>query len=84
MAASISSTTCVMRNHAVGVQRDRFDAVFHQPAGDLGKIGGGLAADADVFAAALAGLDGISISMSTAGLRSSTPLTIPESRSTPR
>src|SRR3569623_974756 len=44
--------------HAVGVERDRLDALAYQPLRDLGIIGGRLAADADVLAACLAGLDG--------------------------
>src|SRR3569832_1004999 len=43
--------------HAVGVERDRFDTFIHEPLRDLGIVRRRLAADADVFAARAAGLD---------------------------
>src|SRR3569832_1549420 len=43
--------------HAVGVERDRFDTFTHEPLRDLGIIRRRLAADADVFATRAAGLD---------------------------
>ena len=45
------------RDDRVGVERYRFDTVFHQPLGDLGEVGGGLAAYSHILAVAVAGLD---------------------------
>jgi hypothetical protein len=42
----------------VGVQRHGLDPLLHQPLDQVGVVGRALAADADILAAGLAGLDG--------------------------
>src|SRR5690606_34173425 len=45
--------------YGVGVQRDAFDALLHQPLGQVRVVGRALAADADVLASLVAGGNGI-------------------------
>ena len=50
---------CPGLDHGVGVQRDRADALRHQPLRKVRVVAGALAADADVFALGQPGLDGL-------------------------
>ena len=45
------------RDHGIGVERHALDALLHQPAREVGMVGGPLAADADVLAVLAAGAD---------------------------